>query len=765
MCSPNMLDRLVLLFDKMAQMVTTSTNSRAEESVGADDNSVMGFFLRRCWCDFTMLSFEALCTLAMACERYSMDYNAKELNRQLAPGAAIGKNLGTFRTSAATDRALAHALSDAESNWAVVPPQDLIAAVIDLEESVPGGIPGSHLVCSVVATKRREPVETVERVHLFAGSTPDPCVSYIGMIATAEAPPPTKDGGGKLQASAVMLAASLARLGQAGPAMKALNEAMRAAQQAGDDSCLAHALAVLCQVMETATPGTTELQAGGPSAASPGEAHISELLLLQNRCFDRSETLGLPHLAAYARLALARHALLFPAGTSRHEELGLTGVKAAVGVAFSGEDDANADVALAIISNLPPTTPCRSAQQAAEAQCYLGHLHAACALSAAVPLCPPSSTAMACIRILKGLPDYFSPMPDVFGPGVRGQQRTVSEEVGRLTGASLLMRGAAWEVHGSKRLAQASVISFLRSQGPRASGDHVAVGYAHLAMSLVDTYGFAAAERVLKLANLRLPHSNSFALRAARLSVAHRRACHRADVRHAMTYAGSLVGLADPSDRTRIGYRIEGEEAFARAYLAGQYYAEAEKAARKVFDIAVSAHHPLAALRLLLLIGRIHLEGGSWSTAMPYIVSTIAQYRDMHADVVGAEAALLFSIMLRRMGRERLSDAHLELQAAMPIILAHGGLDLQGRARLAMAETLIEMSSEDAQSLGSRASLVLSLLTQAFRDFEKLDDWRQAAHCADLSGEVYCAVGDLVSRETAAARVLKLRKLRADGFR
>lgn len=57
-----------------------------------------------------------------------------------------------------------------------------------------------------------------------------------------------------------------------------------------------------------------------------------------------------------------------------------------------------------------------------------------------------------------------------------------------------------------------------------------------------------AAAEVLAIADEELPFSNSTALQAARLGLAHDRALHRRDVRHAARLAAELVGLADPAD-------------------------------------------------------------------------------------------------------------------------------------------------------------------------------------------------------------------------
>lgn len=57
-----------------------------------------------------------------------------------------------------------------------------------------------------------------------------------------------------------------------------------------------------------------------------------------------------------------------------------------------------------------------------------------------------------------------------------------------------------------------------------------------------------AAAEVLAVADAQLPHSNSPALQAARLGLAHGRALHRGNARHAALFASQLLGLADPTD-------------------------------------------------------------------------------------------------------------------------------------------------------------------------------------------------------------------------
>lgn len=87
--------------------------------------------------------------------------------------------------------------------------------------------------------------------------------------------------------------------------------------------------------------------------------------------------------------------------------------------------------------------------------------------------------------------------------------------------------------------------------------------------------------------------------------------------------------------------RLEAEERAART-LAAQGQAEAAAAAaQRLFAAASEAGQALPALRLLLLLGRLHMEVGAPLVALPYLLSARAHCRQLHLDVMGAEVAVL----------------------------------------------------------------------------------------------------------------------------
>lgn len=87
--------------------------------------------------------------------------------------------------------------------------------------------------------------------------------------------------------------------------------------------------------------------------------------------------------------------------------------------------------------------------------------------------------------------------------------------------------------------------------------------------------------------------------------------------------------------------RFEAEERAVRT-LAAQGQAEAAAAAaQRLFSAASEAGQTLPAVRILLLLARVHWGAGAPLLALPYLLSCRSHCRQLHLDVLGAEAAVL----------------------------------------------------------------------------------------------------------------------------
>lgn len=76
--------------------------------------------------------------------------------------------------------------------------------------------------------------------------------------------------------------------------------------------------------------------------------------------------------------------------------------------------------------------------------------------------------------------------------------------------------------------------------------------------------------------------------------------------------------------------------------------------------------------------------------ALPYALSCAKHAQQLAADLLAAEAAVEVALLWCDMGGvAHAQRAQRELEAALPTVLAHGGLELQARAQLALAEALM----------------------------------------------------------------------------
>ena len=135
--------------------------------------------------------------------------------------------------------------------------------------------------------------------------------------------------------------------------------------------------------------------------------------------------------------------------------------------------------------------------------------------------------------------------------------------------------------------------------------------------------------------------------------------------------------------------RLEAEERLARTLLAAGRTEDAAAAAHKLFAMAAATGQQLHAARLLLLLGRAHREAGAPLAALPYALSCVYHARQLAADLLSCEAAVLMAQLWCDLGAEHAQHAQQELEGALPLILAHGSHELQARAQVALAEALM----------------------------------------------------------------------------
>lgn len=159
------------------------------------------------------------------------------------------------------------------------------------------------------------------------------------------------------------------------------------------------------------------------------------------------------------------------------------------------------------------------------------------------------------------------------------------------------------------------------------------------------------------------------------------------------------------------------------------------------------------AVEALICMGEIHSAAGNPAGAFPYALNALLHCQLLQTDLLGAKAMLLLAqlwLVLAPGGREFALQL---LWDVLPLVVAHGSLDLQGRVQHALAEGLLA-GLQDTQEIGTIAPQAIHLLRGAAGAYERVWCWDQAAECWELLAHVCHAMSDEAARNDAAGRCL-----------
>lgn len=517
------------------------------------------------------------------------------------------------------------------------------------------------------------------------------------------------------RAPAALLAAAgvHASAGHVRPAMAALEEAVRAAQSAGDDVALAHALGVLCA-------------AAARSCASDDDAR--QLLALLARCGARAQELGLPALAAFAGLGAARTRLRAGAG-------GTGGGPAGAASAARAAERGALDAALAV--HAPPGAPTAGPEllypRAGSAAMAGPH---GSAPQLALPAAPTAAQP---------------PPPPPPSPAA-------AAAAARAAASGMLVCAAAWDARGCPALAAAQTRAYLAAHGATAAVDDVALAHARLCAYAALRQGPVAAAAALAAAREQLAprgEPEPPALRGAALSLARAAAIARGEHRLAAALTAELAALAPPLPRgldaeARLGAALA---AAATALAAGDLPAAALRADTAAAE-ARAAGLGAPRVRALLLRAAASAAAGAPLEALPHALAAAATAERLRLEGLRLEAEVAVAQARLDSGAPGAAvAARRDLQAMLPAVLAGGSLATQGRCQLALARALL--SCDDDQASRPTFADVAPLLRRALAAHEAAHDRDGAAAAAHALALAAHAAGDTQARDGAAAAAMR----------
>ena len=712
--------------------------SDAPSPARAPPSSALGLFVRECCVAFDLLSFEGVGRLWEALRRYRQSPEESPFPaRPLRPALPHSYH----RFLAVEGRGSGLLLLDSEEG----------AAAPLVELPLPDH-PRAHLLQFRAHQRHRNYCQALAALHAHYDSTG-------GREASLR---PAPSALGHFHFAALAQCTALAEQGRRGPALRALEETIRVAQQAGDSTCLTHALAQLCRLALEPRETYSEERlsphaagAGGGTAARTSSGLLGfplglsilerrqNALRLLRRCLQRSRELKLPHLEAFACLALAQFHML-------HSSRPLDG--RAAGPGRRGEP--------------PRPSPLLGVPEACE---HVTLLRREAALAAALakgedlpgggadPAMGPEASTSSTPAAAGGDDGRGS------GRAVGGQAQSLKAGIGS---ASAALEGCASSAHllrssfedltgrpsAARSLFEAHATAFGLAEGGDVTADRTAasVGAALLAEAL----GTAPPGRYLS------PHRGPYnsRARAGELASRHRALCLGGDFRGARHLAAQMEALyAGPaSGGVAAATRAEAALLGAAVQVGLGRAAEAATDAAGLFAHFHSAGLQLEALRGLLLVAVARREGGHPEAAVPYALSALTQSRAKGFRALEAECHVFLSELWLGLDPACVPLARSHLAQCLRPVLSDAHAELRARAQMAAARAALweaRASGGWGKSGGARSSQeALSMLEGAAQVWEAMQAPRKAAEAHRLRALVCHEMGDTRQRDAAASR-------------
>ena len=660
---------------------------------------------------------------------------------------------------------VARRVQRADTHPGIHAPSDTIASLDDLTRVAPR-LADAHLLRHLAALQSRDAFAAEDHLRRHFdyvdeaasnGGVSDgsPRIAPAASEGAAEVAA-TAVGRGRLQRSLLALGTMHARLRHSTESLKALNEAVRIAQQSGDETALGHALAAFCALCATTSTPLASLE-GSPAedrawgeertsgVSTPGglsEAEAAEdVRLLLRRCARQARALRLPHLVAFAELATARHVAARPPPSVPPDSASADGDAATCpprGRGGSAGDASSLAARVAASSTAVVSSAARSVDALRHAV-TLGAAAPATAASAASSARNPSATNHGRAETASSLDLY--PPPRGLDLGAVTLARAHEAAMEQLSGGASVLEAATWDAHGVPAMSRTTALKHVRCDatcqsigGPRGGRGHgaataaatdTAAALAVLIRHASAHHGPAAAAEACRIARGRFPGHPEDAedgrdcIEAAAAAAEHLAAVTRGDAKAAAEAARALAALAPCDPSIDAEAHVEAGRAFAEASLAAGNVEEAARvaAARCVDARAAGLTH--ASLRATLTLTETMTSAGATAAALPHALALEHAAATLRLDATRAAAVVVLAETwldcsadgaacpawlerpdgsttprVRHVADGYAAMARDALAAHMPALLSRGGLNLRARAQLAAVRSVIRTPSD-----------------------------------------------------------------------
>lgn len=223
---------------------------------------------------------------------------------------------------------------------------------------------------------------------------------------------------------------------------------------------------------------------------------------------------------------------------------------------------------------------------------------------------------------------------------------------------------------------------------------------------------------------------------------------HRGNLKLAQQVCDELGVLASSVSGVDKDLKTEASLRHARTLLAANQFSQAAAVAHSLFCMCYKFNMQVQNATVLLLLAEIHKKSGNAVLGLPYALASLSFCQSFNLDLLKASATLTLAELWLSLGSNHAKRALTLIHGALPMILGHGGLELQARAQITEAKCYL---SDPSYSVFEDSEVVLDLLRQASDELQVLEYHELAAEAFYLMAHVFDKLGQLERREEAAA--------------
>lgn len=732
----NSLEDLEMFFEDARAAAANVRADGRQNAIGfeprrVDQWSPAGMFLKSCYLGYNLLPFEATIELLNRVGEYA----DAAVRARDGEARDEDEDESEFRTCAAPEvlTAIVNGAIERSETRSVRVDKDVPDGLVEELGTLAPELPTLDYLRHVDASRRRDYPAAVERLqrHFDVNGEHDALRAGVGMDETIGGFESVDSGRERLHTALLALASTQLEFSHVDRAKRAVSEAVRVAQQNGDEGALAHALAL-----------TTALMSYAPVEMSRDPRYRDDdLPTLLRRCASQAAETASPHLVAYSELALTKYAIDHPEFSVASEPTSRTASSSMMSLAR--RDD-----------GVEPT-PVRATQSLINVELARHHSRLAAATPASNATMDAIAEANGDVSSVGTAGDLYPAPPKGFASTVPSSEYTLgatATALSTLTGTAASLAAEGWSAYGCDYLAKSYATRQLHLDVDDASADDTAKCCAELLAHAIECEGIEAANAVrgeIERIFGEGGKSNRIAA-AAILKSRYQDAIGNksyAEARDAVRKLRSLVRTKVPVDdplyfeSKRLDANIDRLQGnFDRAH--GALHALVEK--------AESANNAREGMWTKLALADVHLSARAASLAMMRALQLELEASELNLEPLRNMALCTVLECWLELGYSHAQLARDALDEHSLSLFASESLRVQARAYVICGRALVETTPH--AGLPSVSSRVIDAYERAASRFAKIGAKCDAATAYARLAEFFHRMNDVASRDVAAAR-------------